>query len=157
MSYVQIADSEGPAREFCISLGLMPGYDATDTCFTEQDALNLLKQWLEKRCQVMKPYFSAGIFLGQIAYAWMNHGKAVAQNEPFVEVRGIVSNIYYSKLKDGDVRDILGELAQFMGAGLRQTRVYVTYRTNSGGEAWAYKLDQSSTPREDAIAAGEQS
>jgi hypothetical protein len=59
--YVVVPGSQGPRRDFCISVGLREGWDAEDRVFDVSEAVRTARAWMKRRVESCQPALS-GMF-----------------------------------------------------------------------------------------------
>ena len=141
--YKVISESRGVRRSFSISLGLAEGYGPEGKIHDEFEVVEMTLAWMKGRAAEGKPFLTGTVGTGTVVYAWPEGpGKAGGGSESSVEFRGEVSPLYNADLPDGEVAELLNELASVLGVELGQTRIYVAYRD----EVWILQREESVTP-----------
>ena len=122
-----VSGSEGPRREFKITLGLRAGYGAEGRIYDLEEAVRVAQRWMRERAARDMPFLSGMFTRGEVVYAEAN-GAAVSHREPVAIFAGEVLPQYAGDLDDATVRHLLDDLAAAMGHVLEQEEVHVAYR-----------------------------
>lgn len=143
-TYVTVEAPTSVRRSFAITVGLAEGYGANARRHDRQEVIDAALGWMKQRVTDGKPYLSGTVSAeGTVAYAYaITPGNVCGDCEDVVVFFGEVSVLYNANLTDGDVKEILNDMAAHLGTTLRQTRVYVAYRD----EAWVLQATESATP-----------
>src|SRR6266851_3754850 len=94
--------SEGPRREFKITLGLRAGYGPVGRIYDLEEAVRTAHRWMTERAARGEPFLS-GMFTGEVLPQ------------------------YAGDLDDRAVRELLDELAGEMGRALEQEEIHIAY------------------------------
>jgi hypothetical protein len=124
-----IGSSEGPRREFKITLGLRAGYAAEGRIYDLEEAVKVAARWMRERAAKSEPFLSGMFTRGEVVYAEAKaDGEAASYREPVAIFAGEVLPQYAAALDDAAVRALLDELAARMGEALDQEDVHIAYR-----------------------------
>ena len=123
----RVPGSEGPRREFKITLGLRAGYGAEGRIYDLEEAIRVARRWMRARAADNWPFLSGMFTRGDVVYA-AAEGEAASYREPVAIFAGEVLPQYAAALDDGAVRALLDELAARMGEALEQEEVHIAYR-----------------------------
>jgi hypothetical protein len=127
--YERIAGSEGPRREFRITVGLRHGYERHGRIYDIEEAVRTAHRWMTERAARGAPFLSGMFTRGEVVYAWPRHeGEAGSDREPVAIFTGEAIPLYAGHLDDATVEMLLDELAAEIGQALGQEEVYVAYR-----------------------------
>lgn len=137
------------APEFKIMCGLREGYGPDAKEHTLDEVVSLIEAYLKACAVAGQPYLTGMVIGGTAVYAWADQrsGQSGSGNEPQVIYQGNKIPLYHSGLLEEEVRDLLTELADYLGAALGQTRVYVTY----GESMWIRQAEESETPTGETV------
>jgi hypothetical protein len=126
-SFRLLPASEGPRREFKITLGLRAGYGPSGRIYDLEEAVRTAHRWMTERAARGAPFLSGMFTRGEVVYADPGGGDA-SHREPVAIFTGEVLPQYAGNLDDSTVRALLDELAQEMGRTLEQEEVHIAYR-----------------------------
>jgi hypothetical protein len=135
-SFRLVPTSEGPRREFKITLGLRAGYGSAGRIYDLEEAVRTAHRWMRERAARAEPFLSGMFTRGEVVYA-DGGGEAASHREPVAIFAGEVLPQYAADLDDGTVRALLDELAQEMGRTLEQEEVHIAYRERT----WTLKAE----------------
>jgi hypothetical protein len=138
-SFRLVPASEGPRREFKITLGLRAGYGPTGRIYDIEEAVRAAHRWMRDRAARGEPFLSGMFTRGEVIYADQG-GEAASHREPVAIFSGEVLPQYAGNLDDGTVRQLLDELAEEMGRTLEQEEVHISY----AGRTWTLATDPKS-------------
>ena len=127
-SFRLVPASEGPRREFKITLGLRAGYGSAGRIYRLEEAIRTAHRWMTERAARGAPFLSGMVTRGEVLYA-DSGGDAPSHRQPvaiFLPER--FSRNTPAILMDGTVRELLDELATQMGQCLEQEEVHIAYR-----------------------------
>jgi hypothetical protein len=136
-SFRLVPASEGPRREFKITLGLRAGYGSAGRIYRLEEAIRTAHRWMRERAARGAPFLSGMVTRGEVLYA-DSGGDAPSHREPVAIFTGEVLPQYAGDLDDGTVRELLAELATQMGQCLEQEEVHLAYRDRT----WMLKADE---------------
>jgi hypothetical protein len=136
-SFRLVPASEGPRREFKITLGLRAGYGSAGRIYRLEEAIRTAHRWMRERAARGAPFLSGMVTRGEVLYADFG-GDAPSHREPVAIFTGEVLPQYAGDLDDGTVRELLDELATQMGQCLEQEEVHIAYRDRT----WTLKADE---------------
>jgi hypothetical protein len=136
-SFLLVPASEGPRREFKITLGLRAGYGTAGRIYDLEEAIRTAHRWMRERAAGGAPFLSGMFTRGEVLYA-DSGGDAASHREPVAIFTGEVLPQYAGDLDDGTVRELLDELATEMGRNLEQEEVHIAYRDRT----WTLKADE---------------
>lgn len=146
--YKVFPGSDGFRRSFSISLGLIEGYGPKGKVHDEFEVVEAAFAWMKARAAEGKPYLTGTVSVGTVVYAWPDGpGKAGGGSKSSVEFSGEVSPLYNTDLSDGEVVELLNELASILGVELGQNRIYVAYCD----EVWILQREETATPTGEKI------
>src|SRR5712671_2779786 len=123
--------SEGPRREFKITLGLRAGYGPSGRIYDLEEAVRIAHRWMTERAARGAPFLSGMFTRGEVVYADPGGGDA-SHREPVAIFTGEVLPQYAGDLDDRAVRELLDELAGQMGRALEQEEIHIAY----GDRTW---------------------
>ena len=135
-SFRLVPASEGPRREFKITLGLRAGYGSAGRIYDLEEAVRTAHRWMWERATRGEPFLSGMFTRGEVVYA-DSGGEAASHREPVAIFAGEVLPQYSGDLDDGTVRELLDELAGEMGRTLEQEEVHIAY----GDRTWTLKAE----------------
>jgi hypothetical protein len=142
--YKELALKSNERRPFQITVGLEEGYGG-GVMHTVQEVEDLLGEWLELRMKKGEKTVSGPVYPGRLVYAWNTPATGIKINkEPLATIVGEVSPVYCSEYTDDEVKEVLRDLACYIGEKLKQTRMYVAYRD----KIWVYGDDKATHPTE---------
>jgi hypothetical protein len=136
-SFRLVPASEGPRREFKITLGLRAGYGSAGRIYRLEEAIRTAHRWMRERAARGAPFLSGMVTRGEVLYA-DSGGDAPSHREPVAIFTGEVLPQYAGDLDDGTVRELLAEPATQMGQCLEQEEVHIAYRDRT----WTLKADE---------------
>jgi len=120
-SFRLVPASEGPRREFKITLGLRAGYGSAGRIYDLEEAVRTAHRWMWERAARGEPFLSGMFTRGEVVYAGFG-GEAASHREPVANFAGEVLPQYASDLDDGTVWELLDELTGEMGRTLVAAR-----------------------------------
>lgn len=126
-SFRLLAASEGPRREFRITLGLRAGYGPAGRIYDLEEAVRTAHRWMTQRAARGEPFLSGMFTRGEVVYADPDSGPE-SHREPVAIFTGEVLPQYAGDLDDSTVRELLNELASEMGRALEQEEIHIAYR-----------------------------
>jgi len=137
------------APEFKIMLGLREGYGPDAKTHTLDEVISLIEVYLKQQAIAGKPYFTGMVIGGTVVYAWYDSrsSHSGSANEPQAVYIGNKNPMYHSELLESEIRDLLTEIADYLGSALGQTRVYVTY----GESMWIRHAEDATTPTGETV------
>jgi hypothetical protein len=138
--YVVVDDSDGPRRDFRISVGLREGWDAEGRVFDVSEAVRTARAWMRRRVEAGEPALSGMFTRAEVTYAWPREdGTVGSDREPVALFTGEAVHAYLGHLPDVAIEAMLNELAAELGAALGQERIYVAFadRTTDPGRGRA--------------------
>lgn len=126
--YVVVADSEGPRRDFRITVGLREGWDAEGRVWDVSEAVRTARAWMRRRVAAGVPALSGMFFRAEVTYAWKRpDGTTASDREPVALFTGEAVHAYLGQLSDAEIEAMLNELAIELGVALGQERIYVAF------------------------------
>jgi hypothetical protein len=126
--YGVVPGSQGPRRDFRISVGLREGWDPEGRVFDVSEAVRTARAWMKRRVEAGRPALSGMFTRAEVTYAWpRSDGTVGSDREPVAEFTGEVVHAYLGRLPDADIEAMLNELAAELGAALGQERIYVAF------------------------------
>jgi hypothetical protein len=124
-TYREVRGSQGPRREFKITVGLRAGYGPSGHIYDLEQAIRVAHEWMTRRAR-RKAQFLTGMFTrGEILYA---RSPLYADREPVAIFSGEALPLRSRKLDDATIEVLLNELAGEMAQTLDQEEVYIAYR-----------------------------
>jgi hypothetical protein len=127
--YAIVPGSDGPRREFRITVGLRAGYGPHGRIYDLEEAVRAAQGWMAARAQRGAPFLSGMFTRGEIIYARPpSDGAAGTDREPVAIFSGEALHLAAQHLADAAVEALLNELAAEMGRVLEQQEVHVAYR-----------------------------
>jgi hypothetical protein len=126
--YVVVPGSQGPRRDFRISVGLREGWDAEGRVFDVSEAVRTARAWMKRRVESGQPALSGMFTRAEVTYAWpRDDGTVGSDREPAALFTGEAVHAYLGHLSDAAIEAMLNELATELGAALGQERIYVAF------------------------------
>jgi hypothetical protein len=127
-NYVVVPGSQGPRRDFRISVGLREGWDAEGRVFDVSEAVRTARAWMKRRVEAGLPALSGMFTHAEVTYAWPRpDGTVGSDREPVALFTGEAVHAYLGELPDDAIEAMLNELAGELGAALGQERIYVAF------------------------------
>ena len=130
-SFRLLPASEGPRREFKITLGLRAGDGPAGRTYDLEEAVRTAHRWMTERAARGEPFLSGMFTRGEVVYADPEDGAA-SHRERVAIFTGEVLPQYAGDLDDRRVRELLDELAGEMGRALEQEEIHIAY----GDRTW---------------------
>ena len=128
VDYVLVPGSEGPRRDFRISVGLREGWDPEGRVFDVSEAVRTARAWMRRRVEAGLPALSGMFTRAEVTYAWARpDGTVGSDREPVALFTGEAVHAYLGQLSDSAIETMLNELATELGAALGQERIYVAF------------------------------
>jgi hypothetical protein len=125
--------SQGPRRDFRISVGLREGWDAERRVFDVSEAARTARAWMRRRAESGQPALSGMFTRAEVTYAWpRDDGTVGSDREPVALFTGEAVHPYLGHFSDAAIEAMLDELAAELGAALGQERVYVAFADRTG-------------------------
>ena len=126
--YVVVPGSQGPRRDFRISVGLREGWDTEGRVFDVSEAVRTARAWMNRRVEAGQPALSGMFTRAEVTYAWpRDDGSVGSDREPVALFTGEAVHAYLGQLPDATIEAMLNELAVELGAALGQERIYVAF------------------------------
>jgi hypothetical protein len=126
--YRPVPGSQGPRRDFRITVGLREGWDEQGRVFDVSEAVRTARGWMKRRVEAGLPALSGMFSRGEVTYAWPRPGGAVGSDqEPVAIFIGEAVHAYLGHLPDAEIETMLNELAMELGAALGQERLYIAF------------------------------
>ena len=126
--YIVVDGSDGPRRDFRISVGLREGWDAEGRVFDVSEAVRTARAWMRRRVEAGEPALSGMFTRAEVTYAWPREdGTVGSDREPVALFTGEAVHAYLGHLPDVAIEAMLNELAAELGAALGQERIYVAF------------------------------
>ena len=117
--YFVVAGSDGPRRDFRISVGLREGWDAEGRVFDVSEAVRTARAWMRRRVEAGRPALSGMFTRAEVTYAWPRpDGTVGSDREPVAPFTGEAVHAYLGHLPDAAIEAMLNELAIELGAAL---------------------------------------
>lgn len=128
MSYSRLPESQGPRRDFRITVGLREGWGADGRLHSVDEAAEVSLAWMERRAAEARPFLSGMLTPGNVAYAWTDpQGVARRGDEPVVLFTGDALHAHVGQLTDSEIEALLDELAALLGAALGQEHLHIAF------------------------------
>ena len=132
-NYAVVPGSQGPRRDFRISVGLREGWDAEGRVFDVSEAVRTARAWMKRRVEAGHPALSGMFTRAEVTYAWpRDDGTVGSDREPVALFTGEAVHAYLGHLSDAVIEAMLNELATELGAAFGQERIYVGSPTEHG-------------------------
>jgi hypothetical protein len=81
--YVVVPGSQGPRRDFRISVGLREGWDAEGRVSDVSEAVRTARAWMKRRVESGQPALSGMFTRAEVTYAWpRDDGTVGSDREP---------------------------------------------------------------------------
>ena len=81
--YSVVPGSQGPRRDFRISVGLREGWDAEGRVFDVSEAVRTARAWMKRRVEAGRPALSGMFTRAEVTYAWpRDDGTVGSDREP---------------------------------------------------------------------------
>ena len=81
--YVVVDGSDGPRRDFRISVGLREGWDAEGRVFDVSEAVRTARAWMRRQVEAGEPALSGMFTRAEVTYAWPREdGTVGSDREP---------------------------------------------------------------------------
>jgi hypothetical protein len=126
--YAVVPGSQGPRRDFRITVGLREGWDAEGRVYDISEAVRTARSWMLRRGEAGLPALSGMFTRAEVTYAWPRaDGSIGSDREPVAVFTGEAVHAYLGHLPDADIEAMLNELAVALGAALGQERLYVAF------------------------------
>lgn len=126
--YRIVDGSQGPRRDFRITVGLREGWDAEGRVYDVSEAVRTAQRWMRSRVEAGKPALSGMFARAEVTYAWPKAGGGVGSDrEPVAIFTGEAVHAYLGDLPDEEIEAMLNEFATELGAALGQERLYVAF------------------------------
>ena len=126
--YLVVDGSDGPRRDFRISVGLREGWDAEGRVYDVSEAVRTARAWMGRRVGANLPALSGMFSRAEVTYAWpRGDGSVGSDREPVALFTGEAVHAYLGQLPDVAIEAMLNELAIELGAALGQERLYVAF------------------------------
>jgi hypothetical protein len=74
--------SDGPRRDFRISVGLREGWDAEGRVFDVSEAVRTARAWMRRRVEAGEPALSGTFTRAEVTYAWPREDGVGSDREP---------------------------------------------------------------------------
>jgi hypothetical protein len=127
-NYVVVPGSQGPRRDFRISVGLRERWDAEGRVFDVSEAVRTARAWMKRRVESGQPALSGMFTRAEVTYAWpRDDGTVGSDREPVALFTGEAVHAYLGHLSDAAIEAMLNELATELGAALGQERISVAF------------------------------
>jgi len=124
-------------KSFQITFGLRAGYEGEGADYSLNDALKLVGQWMSARVSRGLPILTGMVSDTTLVYPVRNAADGSRVTKELSGVfSGSLSPRYDKGRSDREVTDTLNDLAMFLGRGLCQKRVYVSF----AGKQWALDI-----------------
>jgi hypothetical protein len=74
-NYAIVPGSQGPRRDFPISVGLREGWDPEGRVFDVSEAVRSARAWMKRRVEAGQPALSGMFTRADVTYAWPRTGN----------------------------------------------------------------------------------
>ena len=112
--YVVVPGSQGPRRDFRISVGLREGWDAEGRVFDVSEAVRTARAWMKRRVESGQPALSGMFTRAEVTYAWpRDDGTVGSDREPVALFTGEAVHAYLGHLSDAAIEAMLNELPAY--------------------------------------------
>lgn len=126
--YRLVPGSNGPRRDFRITVGLREGWDPEGRVYDVSEAVRTAHGWMRRRVAAGLPALSGMFTRGEVTYAWPRpDGSVGSDREPVAIFTGEAVHAYLGQLPDKEIEAMLNELAIELGTALGQERLYVSF------------------------------
>lgn len=126
--YAVVPGSQGPRRDFRITVGLREGWDPEGRVFDVSEAVRKARAWMRYRAEAGLPALSGMFTRAEVTYAWVRpDGSVGSDREPVAIFSGEAVHAYLGHLPDAAIEAMLNELAIELGVALGQERIYVAF------------------------------
>ena len=99
--YVVVDGSDGPRRDFRISVGLREGWDAEGRVFDVSEAVRTARAWMRRRVEAGRPALSGMFTRAEVTYAWPREdGTVGSDREPVALFTGEAVHAYLGHLPE---------------------------------------------------------
>jgi hypothetical protein len=123
-----VEGSQGPRRDFRITVGLREGWDEEGRVYDVSEAVRTARAWMTRRVTAGLPALSGMFARAEVTYAWPRpDGSVGSDREPVALFTGEAVHAYLGHLPDAAIEGMLNELARELGAALGQERIYVAF------------------------------
>jgi hypothetical protein len=117
--YIVVDGSDGPRRDFRISVGLREGWDPEGRVFDVSEAVRTARAWMRRRVEAGEPALSGMFTRAEVTYAWPREdGTVGSDREPVALFTGEAVHAYLGHLPDAAIEAMLNELAAELGASV---------------------------------------
>jgi hypothetical protein len=123
--YREVRGSQGPRREFKITVGLRAGYGPSGHIYDLEQAVRAAHAWMTRRARRSETFLTGMFTRGEILYA---RSPLYTDREPVAIFSGEALPLAARKLDDVTIEMLLNELAGEMARTLEQEEVYIAYR-----------------------------
>ena len=115
--YAIVDGSDGPRRDFRISVGLREGWDAEGRVFDVSEAVRTARAWMRRRVEAGDPALSGMFTRAEVTYAWPREdGTVGSDRKPVALFTGEAVHAYLGHLPDAANRS--GASAHFFGCSM---------------------------------------
>jgi len=125
ITYTTVRGSQGPRREFKITLGLRAGYGPAGRVYDIEEAVRSAHEWMGARARADESFLTGMFTRGEVLYA---RSPAHANREPVAIFSGEALPQAARRLDDAKIEEMLNDLAIQMAHRLEQEEVQVAYR-----------------------------
>ena len=137
-TYRRLPTDSSNRRAYTITVGLQIGYDVAPAV-PKSIARNIVLDWIARRIVEKKPFLTFRMTHCDLLYGWAaEDGFPQTVSEPGLFLDGDVSVLHGAHIRDGEIMEMLDDVAERLGAALKQTRVYLTYRAT----AWVLEREE---------------
>jgi hypothetical protein len=91
--YVVVPGSQGPRRDFRISVGLREDWDAEGRVFDVSEAVRTARAWMKRRVESGQPALSGMFTRAEVTYAWRPSDREAVRNGLRLCRRRILSKV----------------------------------------------------------------
>src|SRR4029077_7575034 len=108
--YVVVPGSQGPRRDFRISVRLRAGGDGEGRVFDVSEAVHTARALMKRRVEAGQPALSGMFTRAEVTYAWPRPDATVASDrEPVALFTGEAVHAYLGHLSDAAIEAMLNE------------------------------------------------
>ena len=122
--YIVVDGSDGPRRDFRISVGLREGWVAEGRVFDVSEAVRTARAWMQRRVEAGQPALSGMFTRAEVTYAWPRQdGTVGSDREPVALFTGEAVHAYLGQLSDAVIEAMFNEFSVELGVALGQERI----------------------------------
>ncbi|SDF28968.1 hypothetical protein SAMN05216464_115131 [Mucilaginibacter pineti] len=118
-------------KSYKITFALKEGYSPKGKVYDLDDAVKVIRCWMEKRLKDNKPVLSGLLQEGQLFFPAPESSKETVTVSSTAVYCGELSSTAELKRKNKEIRSTLESLAGELKAALRQESVFIIYRDDN--------------------------